>query len=187
MKAEWRTSVVTALCRRMLDTRDFTPAPILADALQDAGCDDERLLAGLRTPPPPDAPLGRENRWIRPGHYHRAFVEKLVNIVHSPETAQAVDWLNTFVRKCNSDEFVDDSGDWVTEGRHTYETYEWLVESLREVLVKGGEVCFGSDEGADMTRGDDTVRRFLWKNWSIVTGVPVPGDVDDRVSFRCAC
>jgi hypothetical protein len=41
---------VTAIARQMREDCDFTDAPILADALEDAGSDDERLLARLRDP-----------------------------------------------------------------------------------------------------------------------------------------
>ena len=27
----------------------------------------------------------------------------------------------------------------------------------------------------------------FWKNWSVVTGVPVPLDVEDKSSFSCSC
>jgi hypothetical protein len=44
----WRTTTATQLARYAYDTRDFSVLPILADALQDAGCDDEDLLGHLR-------------------------------------------------------------------------------------------------------------------------------------------
>ena len=46
----WRTSTVVALARGMYDTRDFAPMPILADALQDAGCDHSDILGHCRDP-----------------------------------------------------------------------------------------------------------------------------------------
>jgi hypothetical protein len=45
---EWRTSTVIALARQMYDSRDFSAMPILADALQDAGCDNEDILQHCR-------------------------------------------------------------------------------------------------------------------------------------------
>jgi hypothetical protein len=36
----------------MYETRDFGAMPILADALQDAGCDSEDILAHCRGPGP---------------------------------------------------------------------------------------------------------------------------------------
>ena len=49
---ECRSSVVAAIARSMYETRDFTAMPILADALADAGCDDEPLLSHCRGPGP---------------------------------------------------------------------------------------------------------------------------------------
>jgi hypothetical protein len=43
-----RTSTVTALAQQMYDSRDFSPMPILADALQDAGCDNDDILDHCR-------------------------------------------------------------------------------------------------------------------------------------------
>jgi hypothetical protein len=45
---EWRTSTAIALARHMYESRDFSAMPILADALQDAGCDNEEILAHCR-------------------------------------------------------------------------------------------------------------------------------------------
>jgi hypothetical protein len=49
---EWRTNTALALARQMYDSRDFGAMPILADALQDAGCDNEDILAHCRGPGP---------------------------------------------------------------------------------------------------------------------------------------
>ena len=48
----WRTPTVTALARGMYESRDFSAMPILADALQDAGCDNEDVLDHCRGPGP---------------------------------------------------------------------------------------------------------------------------------------
>jgi hypothetical protein len=44
----WRTSTVVALARQMYEDRDFGAMPILADALQDAGCDNDEVLRHCR-------------------------------------------------------------------------------------------------------------------------------------------
>jgi hypothetical protein len=44
----WRTSDVLAMCRGMYEARDFAAMPILADALQDAGCENADVLAHCR-------------------------------------------------------------------------------------------------------------------------------------------
>jgi hypothetical protein len=44
----WRTSTAIALATQMYESRDFGAMPILADALQDAGCDNEDVLNHCR-------------------------------------------------------------------------------------------------------------------------------------------
>jgi hypothetical protein len=47
---EWRTDTALSLARTMYDARDFSAMPILADALQDAGCDRDDILSHCRDP-----------------------------------------------------------------------------------------------------------------------------------------
>ena len=49
---EWRTSTAVALAQQMYESRDFGAMPILADALQDAGCDSADILDHCRGPGP---------------------------------------------------------------------------------------------------------------------------------------
>ena len=49
---KWRTDTAIALAQTMYDARDFAALPILADALQDAGCDDSDILDHCRGPGP---------------------------------------------------------------------------------------------------------------------------------------
>jgi hypothetical protein len=46
--AAWRTSTAVAIAQQMYESRDFGAMPILADALQDAGCDNEDVLDHCR-------------------------------------------------------------------------------------------------------------------------------------------
>lgn len=46
----WRTTDVMLLANGIYEERAFDRMPILADALQDAGCDSDALLAHLRDP-----------------------------------------------------------------------------------------------------------------------------------------
>jgi hypothetical protein len=48
--AAWRTGAVAALAGQMYESRDFSDTPILADALEDAGCDSEEILNHCRDP-----------------------------------------------------------------------------------------------------------------------------------------
>jgi hypothetical protein len=51
----WRTRTATDLARSMSESRDFGAMPVLADALEEAGCDDADVLAHCRG----DAPHAR--------------------------------------------------------------------------------------------------------------------------------
>jgi hypothetical protein len=44
----WRTDTAVSLARTMYEERDFSAMPILADALQDAGCDNDDTLNHCR-------------------------------------------------------------------------------------------------------------------------------------------
>jgi hypothetical protein len=45
---QWRTDTAVALARQMYESHDFGAMPILADALQDAGCEDASILNHCR-------------------------------------------------------------------------------------------------------------------------------------------
>jgi hypothetical protein len=49
---DWRTSTAIALAQQVYDSRDFSTMPILADALQDADCDNADILDHCRGPGP---------------------------------------------------------------------------------------------------------------------------------------
>ena len=64
---EWRTDTAITLARQMYEAREFGAMPILADALQDAGCDTDDILSHCRGDGPQvrgcwvvDLVLGRE-------------------------------------------------------------------------------------------------------------------------------
>jgi hypothetical protein len=46
----WRTETAVSLAQGMYEARDFTPMPVLADALEDAGCTEAGILAHCRKP-----------------------------------------------------------------------------------------------------------------------------------------
>jgi hypothetical protein len=46
----WRTDTAVALAKQMYATQEFSAMPILADALQDAGCDNDDVLTHCRDP-----------------------------------------------------------------------------------------------------------------------------------------
>jgi hypothetical protein len=66
-RRRWLTPAVLALARGIYEERAFDRLPVLADALEEAGCADERLLGHCRSPGPHargcwavDLVLGRE-------------------------------------------------------------------------------------------------------------------------------
>jgi hypothetical protein len=52
LEPAWVTAAVAELARQMDESGDFSAVPILADALQDAGCEDETVLQCCRAPGP---------------------------------------------------------------------------------------------------------------------------------------
>jgi hypothetical protein len=49
---DWRTTTAIQLAQQMYDSRDFSAMPILADAIQDAGCDHADILDHCLGPGP---------------------------------------------------------------------------------------------------------------------------------------
>lgn len=158
MNPQWRTSTVRALCRRMLDTREFDTMPILADALQDAGCTDNDLLTRCQDPE------------LKP-----VLAERLVNLVYSDETAAAVRWL---------EKFAQDIG-YEGDEPPTY-SYEQVIQ-IGHDGVSSGHMYFWSDDGADFFRESDDNRREFFRNWSLVTGVATPEEDQVSITVSCGC
>jgi hypothetical protein len=52
IKAEWLTPPVVSLAQQTYDSRSFSALPILADALEDAGCSEAAILDHCRGPGP---------------------------------------------------------------------------------------------------------------------------------------
>jgi hypothetical protein len=49
---DWRTDTALSLASQTYESREFSAMPILADALQDAGCDNADILDHCRGPGP---------------------------------------------------------------------------------------------------------------------------------------
>ncbi len=54
----WRTDTAVAVARQLYESRDFSAMPILADALQDAGCENDDVLNHCRGPGPTSGAVG---------------------------------------------------------------------------------------------------------------------------------
>jgi len=46
---DWRGGLIPAMARQIYDSGDFRDLPVLADALEDAGCTDPHLLVHCRS------------------------------------------------------------------------------------------------------------------------------------------
>lgn len=94
----------------------------------------------------------------------------------------AKEWL---VRFCEASNSRDDS-----------DPYEWMI-SYKDLIELGqeaidradkdGEVWLSCGNNMTMCYALQEASREFWKNWSIVTGIPVPSTVEDNCSYRCAC
>jgi uncharacterized protein (TIGR02996 family) len=94
----------------------------------------------------------------------------------------AKEWLVQFCRENNPD--PDECPDeWVI-------SYEILIDLGRTAVEEADERGFGFSCGNNMTMCEAlwVSGREFWKNWSIVTGIPLPPDAEVTGGhFRCAC
>jgi hypothetical protein len=160
MKPEWRTSTVSLLCQSMREAQDYSATPILADALQEAGCDDAALLEALR---------GGRPFWS---------AERLVAQVYSDETAAAVTWVEGFVA---------DLGEGGYPGHLPMMTYEMLMEGAR-AFNAGDEYPFG-DGSMDWSNVSDERDHEFWAAFQKVTGTRIGFEIAGRgrAFFACNC
>jgi uncharacterized protein (TIGR02996 family) len=91
----------------------------------------------------------------------------------------AKEWLVQFCRDHNPSPDEEDHYTWVI-------SYEDLLEIGRETL-EGDEDGLSCGNNMEMCDALNANSREFWKNWSIVTGIAVPEDVDERSYFSCAC
>ena len=95
----------------------------------------------------------------------------------------AKEWLVRFCREHNPDPDEEDPYEWVI-------SYEELVELGRQAIKRtdeDGYYGFHCGNNMGMSYALQTNSREFWKNWSIVTGIPLPPDVENKSSFTCAC
>jgi len=72
----WRTDTALTLAKQMYEAREFSAMPILADALQEAGCDNEDILSHCRGPSAPAKRSRKKN--VPPAHVRGCWVLDLV-------------------------------------------------------------------------------------------------------------
>jgi hypothetical protein len=163
MKPEWRTSTVVGICERIRETEDYSACPILADALQDAGCDDEGLLAELRD----CSSLIQE--------------ERLVSLVYSEKTAEAVQRI---------DGFVVELGEGGYPGNLPAMTYETLMDAARKYVKdpNSNPLGAGSMNWSNATAEPEVEIQF-WKDFELVSGIKTEFQNQEwgTEMFNCHC
>jgi uncharacterized protein (TIGR02996 family) len=68
-------------------------------------------------------------------------------------------------------------------------SYEELLELGREAVANADKRWLGFSCGNNETMCDalrENTPEF-WENWSVVTGIPLPPDIESESSFSCAC
>lgn len=68
-------------------------------------------------------------------------------------------------------------------------SYSDLLELGKEAIKSGGKRGYWLSCGNNMGMSEALSANCaeFWKNWSIVTGIPLPPDVEENSSFSCAC
>lgn len=175
----WLTTNVLDLAAAVRDERDVSRLPILADALMDAGCDDEPLLAYLRS---------RDDSWPE---YLDWFVEyQLTRHGREPEADDLLDWLARWSRGVeDAIATVKDYGarlgkpGWYDEDPEPM-TFAELMNGAAEYLARGEPMRMGANQDyEDVFWPEENSRRF-WEAYERLTGEKV----GDRGSFfSCAC
>jgi uncharacterized protein (TIGR02996 family) len=90
-------------------------------------------------------------------------------------------WLVEFCEKNNPAVDEEDPYEWVID-------YETLVELGKRAMEDTAEgIGFSCGNNMTMAEALSEDRHEFWSNWSIVTGIPVPTDLAEHSSFRCAC
>jgi hypothetical protein len=166
IRPEWRTENVVGVCLSVRETRDYSALPVLADALQDAGCDGGELLAALRDPELPP--------WA---------AERLVALVYSAETEAAVRAVEEFAAELGPRAFVEE-GDGYDEPRPT--TYERLMRVGDRWTADDDRWDRGHtvEHGHDNLRSEYSYGAFarFWEAYRLITGRAGEGN-----PFSCTC
>lgn len=163
MNPSWRTKNVVAICHAMRETEDYSACPVLADALDDAGCDDVELLASLRS------------------FRDACQLQRLVAIVYSSETEEAVRQIEKFAEQLGERAFCEEG-----------DGYGERVPVTYERLMRVGDRWTAPDQPyPDYTteRGSDSLRdgwgydfSHLWEPYRVITGRVGSGN-----PFSCSC
>lgn len=165
MNPEWRTKTVVGICQAIRETHDYSACTVLADALEDAGFEYQEVLKELR---------GTLEPWQG---------ERLVAIIYSEETAQAVQQIEKVAGEMGPRAFCEEEDNYGVESQTTYERlmrvgHRWTVN----VDKYGGE--YTVENGSDDLRDSWSGERFteFWKAYQLITGRHGEGN-----PFCCTC
>jgi uncharacterized protein (TIGR02996 family) len=94
----------------------------------------------------------------------------------------AKEWLVRFCQAHNPGPDDEDPYEWVI-------SYEDLLALGRQAVEEadGGGLGFSCGNNMSMCDALRANTREFWRNWSIVTGIPLPPGAVDKSGFRCAC
>lgn len=183
---EWRTTTVCQLCQTIRQSKDYGILPILADALQDAGCDDGAMLDALRS-----------------GDVAGDVIEaqRLLALVFGEESAEAVRWVEEVASGMGVTDPDYPGGRWDFELQTFVEEprtrqpvqpdYRFVMEAAAAWLESGGR-DYTTQMGSEDWRDDFPFAAF-WAKYVLITGaepdwskVEWPGDVRGQF-FSCSC
>lgn len=175
----WLTSTVCDLTNAICEDRNAASLPILADALMDAGCDDEELIRYLQS---------RNTEW---NEYLDWFTQY---------------WQTKYGRAAGADDILNWMSRWCRDGIDRaikqiramaeviggpgYYDDESLIQepmSFAEFMngaadyVRTGEAMH---MGANMNYEDSFDSKEFWSNYELLTGETV---TERNSFFRCAC
>lgn len=163
MNHSWRTKNVVAICQAMRETDDYSACPVLADALDDAGCDDVDLLSSLRS------------------FRDTCRLQRLVAIVYSKETEEAVRKIEKFAESLGHRAFSQEGDDY---GEVVPVSYERLMRvgdrwTAPDQLYPEYTTEYGSSDLRDRHEYDFGE---LWEPYLVITGRQGKGN-----PFCCSC
>lgn len=93
------------------------------------------------------------------------------------EKQDAKEWLEDFARQCGTTGYDAERPI----------TYDDVIQAGHDYIKRGDYfVQVGSQEAQDLM-WNDAMRELFWKNWSLVTGVPVGEDTRQDSPFSCSC
>ena len=162
MKPEWRTSTVVQLCQSMRETQDYSALPILADALEDAGCDDEKMLGELR------------------GRLDEIESQRQTAIIYSDESAEAVKVIENFCDEIGGRGYEVDDGYACEESMG----YADMMKAASRWANDGEYVHLGTNESYKGMNFD-----AFWDSYELITGKPTQFDewAGRHGFFSCGC